>query len=168
MKENIFDTPVPGQSLTNTPGNYPWEHAPQYTSVDEASEYVWDRMHDPAMLDQIITFLKNDIPVEAITRMIVFGGFTEGKWTVDTAILISEVVFNQVLAIGMRVKVPNIKMFIKDQSNNKFHKRFAKFKQMKDSSKPEKPTKDRLKQFVEEVGEELKEQPSGIMAKGDN
>ena len=39
---------------------------------------------------------------------------------------------------------------------------------MKDSSKPEKPTKDRLKQFVEEVGEELKEQPSGIMAKGDN
>ena len=75
MKENIFDTPVPGQSLTNTPGNYPWEHAPQYTSVDEASEYVWDRMHDPAMLDQITTFLKNDIPVEAITRMIVFGGF---------------------------------------------------------------------------------------------
>ena len=167
MKENIFDTPVPGQSLTNTPGNYPWEHAPQYTSVDEASEYVWDRMHDPAMLDQIITFLKNDIPVEAITRMIVFGGFTEGKWTVDTAILISEVVFNQVLAIGMRIQVPNIKMFIKDQSNAKFHKRFAKFKQMKDSSKPEKPTKDRLKQFVEEVGEELKEQPSGIMAKGD-
>jgi len=167
MKENIFDAPIPGQSLTNTPGNYPWEHSPQYSSVDEASEYVWDRLHDPAMLDQIITFLNNDIPVEAITRMIVFGGFTEGKWTVDTAILISEVVFNQVLAIGVRVKVPNIKMFIKDQGNNKFHKQFAKFKMKKNSSKTETPTKDRLKQFVEEVGEELKEQPSGIMAKGD-
>ena len=23
-----FNTPVPGQSLTDEPGNYPWEHAP--------------------------------------------------------------------------------------------------------------------------------------------
>ena len=26
-----FDTPIPGQSLTDEPGNYPWEHAPQFT-----------------------------------------------------------------------------------------------------------------------------------------
>ena len=25
---NPFDTPIPGQSLTDTPGNYPWEHPP--------------------------------------------------------------------------------------------------------------------------------------------
>ena len=32
---NPFDSPVPGQSLTDKPGNYPWEHAPQYTDVDQ-------------------------------------------------------------------------------------------------------------------------------------
>ena len=26
IEQNIFDTPVPGQSLTDEPGNYPWEH----------------------------------------------------------------------------------------------------------------------------------------------
>ena len=77
MKENIFDAPIPGQSSTNVPGNYPWEHAPQFTSVDEASEYVWDRLHTPKMMDQVVTFLKNDIPVEAIARMILFGGFSD-------------------------------------------------------------------------------------------
>jgi hypothetical protein len=28
---NPFDAPVPGQGLTDKPGNYPWEHPPQYT-----------------------------------------------------------------------------------------------------------------------------------------
>tara|TARA_X000001382_G_scaffold92656_1_gene67240 strand:+ start:1229 stop:1735 length:507 start_codon:yes stop_codon:yes gene_type:complete len=167
MKENIFDAPIPGQSLTNVPGNYPWEHAPQFTSVDEASEYVWDRLHTPKMMDQVVTFLKNDIPVEAIARMILFGGFSEGKWSVDVALLISEVIFNQVLAIGMRAEIPNIKMFIKDQSNAKFHKQFAKFKTIKNKGKEKKPSKERLKEFVSEVKEELQEQPLGLMAKGD-
>ena len=28
-KYNPFDAPIPGQSLTNEPGNAPWEHPPQ-------------------------------------------------------------------------------------------------------------------------------------------
>ena len=26
--QNPFDAPIPGQSLTNEPGNYAWEHPP--------------------------------------------------------------------------------------------------------------------------------------------
>ena len=58
MIENIFDTPIPGQSLTNTPGNYPWEHPPQYTNIEDATEYVWDILHREENLDQVLTFLK--------------------------------------------------------------------------------------------------------------
>ena len=35
-----FDTPVPGQSLTDTPGNYPWEHPPQYADPAEVAEFL--------------------------------------------------------------------------------------------------------------------------------
>mgnify|MGYP003327175624 CR=1 FL=1 len=31
--ENRFDAPIPGQSLTDEPGNYPWEHPPQRASA---------------------------------------------------------------------------------------------------------------------------------------
>ena len=86
--ENIFDAPIPGQSLTDTPGNSPWEHPPQFAEVDEAAEYIWDRLHTEEVLDQVITLLRNDIPVEALARMILFGGFSEGKWTPDVAELI--------------------------------------------------------------------------------
>ena len=44
---NPFDTPVPGQSLTDTPGNYPWEHAPLITDPEQATEFIWDRLHKP-------------------------------------------------------------------------------------------------------------------------
>ena len=42
---NPFDSPVPGQSLTDTPGNYPWEHPPQFVDPEEATEYIWVTLH---------------------------------------------------------------------------------------------------------------------------
>ena len=37
---NSFDAPVPGESLTNTPGNAAWEHPPTYAKAEDALEFV--------------------------------------------------------------------------------------------------------------------------------
>jgi len=170
MIENIFDAPVPGQSLTDTPKNAPWENPPQFVDLQEASEYVWQRLHDESILEQVIMFLKNDIPVEAVARMVLFGGFMEGKWTPDLAILLSEIVFKQVMAIGMKAEVPKMKMFLKDQGTNKFYKNFAKFKLQNESSKKMSKQEDsRAKKFAEEVKKELEEKETGgLMTKENN
>ena len=162
MIENIFDSPIPGESLTKTPGNAAWENPPQYVNVDEASEYIWEKLHEEKFLDQVVSFLANDVPIEAIARMILFGGFVEGKWTPDVAILLSEVVFKQIMAIGMNAGVKNMKMFLKDTSNNQFHKEFIQFKMEKDKM-PEISDNKKVKKFVEEVKKEL--EPSGLMKK---
>ena len=166
MIENPFDAPIPGQSLTDTPGNAKWEHPPQFVKVDEAAEYIWDRLHEKEILSQIVSFLENDIPVEAIARMVLFGGFVEGKWTPDVALLLSEIVFKQIAAIGVKAEIKNIKLFLKDQSNNKFHKEFAKFKVQKNKGKEESTEENKAEKFVEEVKAELEAQePSGLMTK---
>ena len=162
MIENIFDSPIPGESLTKTPGNAAWENPPQYVNVDEAAEYVWEKLHEEKFLDQVVSFLANDVPIEAIARMILFGGFVEGKWTPDVAILLSEVVFKQIMAIGMNAGVKNMKMFLKDTSNNQFHKEFIQFKMEKDKLQKT-PDDKKIKKFVEEVKKEL--EPSGLMKK---
>ena len=64
MIENPFDAPIPGQSLTDTPGNPSWEHPPQFTDVEQASEYVWGKIHNERALTQIILFLKEGVPVD--------------------------------------------------------------------------------------------------------
>ena len=41
---NKFDAPIPGQSLTDEPGNYPWEHPPKTASIEEAMDFVYESM----------------------------------------------------------------------------------------------------------------------------
>ena len=161
MQDNIFDAPIPGESLTDTPGNASWEHPPQYTNVNEAAEHIWDRLHNRDLLQQVITFLEDGIPVEAIARMILFSGFAEGKWTPDVALLLAEAVFNQILAIGIRAEIPKMKMFLGDQSNNQFHRSFAKFNIKKQRAKE--ASTEKAEEFAEEIKEEITS--SGLMAR---
>jgi hypothetical protein len=105
--------------------------------------------------------------VEAIARIILFGGFMEGKWSVDVALLIAEVVFKQIMAIGIKANIQNINLFIKDQSTSKFHKQFAEFKNMRKTRQTIKAPEDKLKSFVKDIKEELKEKEAGLMAKED-
>ena len=63
---NPFDTPIPGQSLTDEPGNYPWEHPPTYVTTDGAADHLWNRMSEPEFAEQIIAMLDAGVPVEAI------------------------------------------------------------------------------------------------------
>ena len=116
---NPFDAPVPGQGLTDKPGNYPWEHPPQYTDTMEASEYIWDRMTQPLFVKQIIAMLDAGIPVEAIARIVVFSGFTEGKWTPDVGFMLAETVVKMVATIGFTAGVKKFKISMQDLTNNK-------------------------------------------------
>ena len=125
---NPFDAPIPGQSLTDKPGNASWEHPPQFTDTEEAAEYVWDKLTQPNFADQVVAMLDAGIPVEAIGRIIVFAGFTEGKWTPDVAFIIAEPVMKMIATMGMRAGVDNIVMSMEDITNKSDIKSIVKTK----------------------------------------
>ena len=128
---NPFDAPVPGQSLTDKPGNYPWEHPPQYTDSMEASEHVWDKLTDPLFSQQVIAMLDSGIPVEAIGRIILFSGFTEGKWNPDVAFIIAEPVMKMIAAMGIQGNVKKFRISMSDLTNNKAMKTILDVKKNK-------------------------------------
>ena len=127
-EDNPFDAPVPGQSLTDDPGNYPWEHPPQYTDPIEATEFVWDRLHRPAFTEQVLAMLDAGIPVEALGRIIIFNGFMEGKWNPDVAFLIAAPVMKMIATMGITAGVDKIKMSMSDITNNEQIQSIAKTK----------------------------------------
>ena len=131
-ENNPFDAPVPGQSFTDKPGNYPWEHSPQYTDTSEAADYVWDRLSQPAFAEQVIAMLDAGIPVEAIGRIIIFAGFTEGKWTPDVAFIIAEPVMKMIAAVGIHGGVKKFRMSMQDLTNEKQMQSISKIKKNKD------------------------------------
>ena len=114
---NPFDTPIPGQSLTDTPGNYPWEHPPQYPTMEEATEYLWEKMTEPERAEQIIAMLDAGVPVETIARTALFGGFLNGRFTPDVAFTIAEPVMKMIATIGITANVPNFRIAQDDITN---------------------------------------------------
>jgi hypothetical protein len=153
---NPFDAPVPGQGLTDKPGNYPWEHPPQYTDTMEASEYIWDRMTQPLFVKQIIAMLDAGIPVEAIARIVVFSGFTEGKWTPDVGFMLAETVVKMVATIGFTGGVKKFRISTQDLTNNKEMKTILS---IRDKNKE-------LEKAGKRLGQDVKNMPEqkGLMA----
>ena len=147
---NPFDTPVPGQSLTDTPGNYPWEHPPRFTEADEAADHLWNRMSEPEFAEQIIAMLDAGVPVEAIGRTVLFGGFLKGTFNPDVAFIIAEPVMKMIATIGVIAKIKNINISMDDMTNKKEIKSAVRLQ-------------EETKRVGKEVAEEIKQK--GIMAK---
>ena len=114
---NPFDAPVPGQSLTDKPGNAPWEHPPQMVDTAEAADFIWNQLSTPEFAEQVIAMLDAGIPIEAIARVILFGGFTEGKWSPDVAFIIAEPVMKMIATVGMLGGVKNFRISLDDMTN---------------------------------------------------
>ena len=116
---NPFDAPVPGQSLTDEPGNYPWEHQPKNTDPNEVLEGLFDKLADPETSEQMILMLESGVPVEALARVITFTGFTEGEYNPDIGLLIIEPLMKMITAIGIRAGIKNLRISLEDLSNKK-------------------------------------------------
>ena len=72
------------------------------------------------------------VPVEAIVRVIVFGGFMQGKYTPDVGFMIVEPLMKLISAVGIRAGIKELKLSLEDLSNNKFLKDMAELKAAKE------------------------------------
>ena len=121
---NRFDAPIPGQSLTDEPGNYPWEHPPQFASVEEATDFVYERLMDEGNMARMFTLLRMGIPIEALVKIITFTGFIEGKYTVDVAKLLEPIVAMIITGEATLAEIP-AKINLDDAEDTDFFKEMA-------------------------------------------
>ena len=123
-----FDAPIPGQSLTDTPGNYPWEHPPKTVDPEEALDKFWNRLTDPEVAEEIILMMEAGVPVEALARILTFTGFAEGEFNPEVGFIIIEPLMEAVATIGLRAGVKNLKLTISDTGNKDFRKTMSELK----------------------------------------
>ena len=111
MDEEYFDVimrggPIPGSSLTSDPDDpAPYEHPPEYGNVHEASEWLFSELIEEDRYDQLITALHEGIPVADIAQVILFTGFTQGKWDVNLMTLMIEPAMYIIMALAERAGV---------------------------------------------------------------
>ena len=147
---NPFDAPISGQSLTDEPGNYPWEHPPKTTDPEAALNKFWDRLTDPEIAEEMIIMMEAGVPIEALARILTFTGFAEGEFTPDVGFLTIEPLMKMLAAIGMRAGVKNLVISLEDFSNKKTIRDMLTLKEVNER--------------IEEVAEDVKQEPKGLMA----
>ena len=66
--------------------------------------------------------LSANVPAEAVVRTILFAGFTEGKFSVDTAILLAPVVLMQVVSIAKAAGIEKFRILMDEKPDDNFTK----------------------------------------------
>ena len=126
-EDNVFVFFILGQNLTDEPGNYPWEHAPQTASIEEATDYVYESIMRKENMERMFTLLRMGIPVEALVKVITFSGFLEGKWTVDVAKLLEPIVAMMITGEASLANIP-AKINLGDAGDTEFYNDMAERK----------------------------------------
>lgn len=165
-----FNAPIPGQSLTAELGARPWQHPPQYTTVEEAMDFYAPRILEPQFRDNIVDVMELGIPLTTIANSLQSGGVMQGKHTIDVGILIMPVLIEMLSYVGDEEGVDyTIGTEMEEEDKDKFRDSTIA-KAMRNAKKVmeeagSKPLEELPETGVEEESMAEEPAPAGLMAR---
>ena len=98
---NPFNAPVPGESLTSSPETpKAWERPPQYTDEEEAMRAVYMVLTEQDTLRGLIEIISEGAALDELAQIVLYKGYTEGKYTPDLMLLLAEPTIYLLIAIA--------------------------------------------------------------------
>ena len=86
-----FNAPIPGESITNSPANpKSWERPPQHVDEDDVMKELYLLLTDSGNLQPLINLIDEGTPLDEIAQVILYQGYTTGKYNPDLMILLIE------------------------------------------------------------------------------
>ena len=89
---SFFDAPIPGQSLTDEPKNWPWENPPEMADPEEATQYYINKLADEEIMDDLTVLLGSDMPLAPFIKTLLTMGVMNGLHSIDVSIIIAPVI----------------------------------------------------------------------------
>lgn len=105
-----FMKPVPGWSLTQPPGKWPWEKPPRSVDPDEVVDKLITRMQEPRIEENYVKLMFAGVSVEEIVHSITVAGFMNGEFSPDVAEIIKAPIGIYLMGVAADYKVP-VKVF---------------------------------------------------------
>lgn len=97
---------IPGQSLTNDPNNRaPFEKAPEFTVLRDAIEYLFVKFTDETFYIPTMQKISEGVPIMEMVQLVLFTGFTKGKWNPDLMLLLAEPATYMLMAFAERAGI---------------------------------------------------------------
>jgi hypothetical protein len=174
MKIEIFDQPIPGQSLTGEPKNNPWEQPAMMSNVEDVTMFYIGGMANQEVIDDLAAVCQTGLSLKPIVDTIVSSGTMNGIHSVDVGMLVKPIIHEflkqAITSVGVEVSDDG-----RDYQKEAEAKELQRFQAVVGSYLKDNPDdgtdpgKAMLSKLVEEQPEEEEtpeEKPKGLMAKG--
>jgi len=118
--ENAKGRPVAGQSLTNSPEQpYKWEQPPEFTTVNEANLFILQSLIEEKTYTNLVLSVADGVPVADVASVILYHGFTQGKWNPDLMLLLMESVMYMIIGLVEKAGIFNYKLYSGESEDDK-------------------------------------------------
>lgn len=98
---NPFNAPIPGESLTSSPDNpKAWERPPEFADDDEAMQEIYLLLTEQDKLRELINIINDGVPLDEIAQVVLYKGYTSGKFNPDVMLMLIEPTIYLLIAIA--------------------------------------------------------------------
>ena len=106
IKDYAFESPIPGQSLTNSPDQkYPWESPPEITAPKDAIQKIFLEILKDENLELFADLMAKKVPIADLATMIGMASFTKGKMNPDLMLTVLEPTMYMLLTIAEKLGI---------------------------------------------------------------
>jgi len=101
-----FEKPIPGSSLTSSVDNpKPFEQAPEITKQADGINYLFLKLTDEEQYPKVMSSIREGVPLSELAQLVLFEGFSQGKWNPDMVLLLFEPLIYMLMALSEKVQI---------------------------------------------------------------
>lgn len=97
---NRFERPIPGQSLTATPKNAPYERPPEIADPELAIQVHLARLTDPEAMEEAMFHLEMGLDLVSLTEGILRSAVMAGVHSVDVSLIVAPVIHEYIKSVA--------------------------------------------------------------------
>lgn len=96
----MFNAPIPGQSLTTPPKQYPWERPPEMVDPEDVIQYYIQKLNKPEAMEGVMDALELDITVKDLTEGMLRMGVANGLHSIDVSLIVAPVIHDFIVGFA--------------------------------------------------------------------
>jgi len=89
---SFLEAPIPGQSLTDQPKNWPWENPPEMADTEDATRFYINKLANDDVMDDLSVLFGGGMPVAPFVKTLLTTGVMNGRHSIDVSIIIAPVI----------------------------------------------------------------------------
>tara|TARA_R110000803_G_scaffold162922_4_gene226609 strand:+ start:61 stop:645 length:585 start_codon:yes stop_codon:yes gene_type:complete len=124
---NLIQSAVPGQSLTDSPKNSPWERPAQISKLEDVVTHYITKLADEEVMDDMAALFQMGADLETVTETMHTSGAMKGVHTVEVGLLAGPIVasFLKSMLSTYGIDAPEKSVSVDEAKESKEHGRLS-------------------------------------------